>query len=155
MQSHSFIPSFGLSIANKSDTPWDMQWAFESSMGIQRKIDFIIVSASLEIISGHGSNEINLGSDHRAVKSTLKIQDVVRKRVRFAPTLKNWKPVIGGSGRAENFEAALVVKLDSGNILGVDDVEQVLYEAGTTSGVQVQVQEKCKLWQSDGIQVLI
>ena len=63
--------------------------------------------------------------------------------------------MIGGSGRAEHFEAALLVKLDSGNILGVEDVEQVLYEASTTSGVQVQVQEKCKPWQSDEIQVLI
>ena len=52
MQLHSLIISFGLSIANKSDTPWDMQWIFESSMGIKRKIDFIIVSASLGLLVG-------------------------------------------------------------------------------------------------------
>ena len=109
----------------------------------------------MEIISGHGSNEINLGSDYRAVKSTLKIQALLRKRVRFALTLKIWKLVIGGSGRAENSEAALMVKMESGVISGVEDMEKVLYEAGTTSGVQVQVQEKCKPWQSDAIQALI
>ena len=82
MQLYSFVNSFGLCIANNSDIPWDMQWTSESSMGTKRKIDYIFVSACLEILSAHGSKEINLGSEHRAVKSILRIQTLPRKRTR-------------------------------------------------------------------------
>ena len=59
--------------------------------------------------------------------------------------------MIGGSGRSENFEAALLQKLQSTNASGVEDMEKALYEACITPGVQVQFQEKRRPWQSDGI----
>ena len=70
-------------------------------MGIRRKIDFILVSSSVEIISGHGSTEVELGSDHRAVKSIVRLQTFARNRTRFPPSLKNRKPVIGTSEGAQ------------------------------------------------------
>ena len=149
------MDSFALTITNNLDIPWEMQWTFESSMGIKRKIDFVLISRSFELISGHASNEINLGSDHRSVKSVVRIQGVSRKRGKFTATLKNWKPVLGESGRAENFEVALLHQLERADNESIAKLEKVLYEAGITEGVQVKVQEKSKPWQSDEIKGLI
>ena len=107
MQLQSLTDSFGLCITNVLDIPWDLQWTFESMMGIRRKIDFILISRSFELLSGHASDEINLGSDHRAVKSVLKCRKPARKYRKSHPTLKNWTPIIGPSGCAEEFQAVL------------------------------------------------
>ena len=154
-QLQSLVDSFALTITNNLDIPWEMQWTFESSMGIKRKIDFVLISRSFELISGHASNEINLGSDHRSVKSVVRIQGASRKRGKFAATLKNWKPVLGETGRAENFEVALLHQLQTADNESIAKLEKVLYAVGITEGVQVKVLEKSKPWQSDGIKGLI
>ena len=64
-----FVRSFGLVCANSSDTPWDDQWTFRSSMGDTRKIDFIFVSTSFQNVSGKAVKEVHFGSDHRAVQA--------------------------------------------------------------------------------------
>ena len=89
------------------------------------------------------------------MKSVVRIQGASRKRGEFAATLKNWKPVLGESGRAENFEVALLHQLQRADNESIAKLEKVLYEAGITEGVQVKVQEKSKPWQSDEIKGLI
>ena len=76
-------------------------------MGLKRKSGCPALS---ELLAGMAPMRL-IGSDHRAVKTIVRIQTGLRKRVKFVPTLKNWKPVIAGSGRAENFEAALLQNL--------------------------------------------
>ena len=68
-----FVRSFCLTIANKNNAPWDDQWTFCSSLGNKRQIDFIIVSSAFQSIEGKAANDINLGSDHRAVLSHLQV----------------------------------------------------------------------------------
>ena len=124
-------------------------------MGIRRKIDFIFVSRAFEVISGEASKEIDLGSDHRAVKSVVRTKKRIRQYLKSNPSLKNWTPQIGPSGRAEKFEAVLLEKMD-GNICGsTEDLSNLLYEAAVEPGVQVEVPEKCKPWQLDEIKILI
>ena len=155
MQLQSLIDSFGLCITNALDTPWDLQWTFQSMMGIKRKIDFVFVSRSFQIISGQGSKEIDLGSDHRAVKSILHVRKRVRRCAKPKTTLKNWTPHISPSGRAEKFEAILMEKLEEENCKSTEVLENTLFEVGSGPGVQVKVSEKCKPWQSDEIKAII
>ena len=59
----------GLRISNDSVNDSDNNWTFCSSMGEKRRLDFIMASRSLTIKSVEATNEIDLGSDHRAVKT--------------------------------------------------------------------------------------
>ena len=63
----NLVETFSLCIANESDVDWDNQWTFRSNLGIQRKIDFVLVSKIMDIQTANASMEVNLGSDHRAV----------------------------------------------------------------------------------------
>ncbi|WP_293004444.1 hypothetical protein, partial [Mycobacterium sp.] len=50
-----------------ADLPWKDVWTFESSLGIRRRLDYIMVSDTFHIIRAGASNQLDLGSDHRAV----------------------------------------------------------------------------------------
>ena len=53
------------------DMDFDDHWTFESSMGVRRQIDFILCSARIPTITVEANRAIDMGSDHRAVKSML------------------------------------------------------------------------------------
>eukprot|EP00959_Pyramimonas_sp_CCMP1952_P196041 4098844-Pyramimonas_sp.AAC.1 len=46
---------------------WELQWTFKSTLGHKRKIDYIVCSASLSLSGSAATNELDCGSDHRAV----------------------------------------------------------------------------------------
>jgi len=111
----------------------------------------VLVSRSFELLSGQASTDIDLGSDHRAVKSILKGWKLRRKYKKSQPTLKNWTPLVGPSGRAENFEAAVQEELGKSGCMTTENLGSALYEAGVVPGVQVKATGKCKHWQSGGM----
>ena len=63
--------SLSLNVLNDSSTPWEEQWTFRSSLGDKRKIDFLLASTSIIYGGVKAASEIDLGSDHRAVKGEL------------------------------------------------------------------------------------
>ena len=67
----NIVDGVGLLTTNESDTPWENQWTFESTVGVRRKLDYIMVSRSFQFVRSSASNQLNLESDHRAVKSTI------------------------------------------------------------------------------------
>ena len=69
----NLVEAFSLRIANHSDADWDKQWTFRSNMGIKRKIDFVLVSKMIDIQTANASMEVDLGSDHRAVRVLLRL----------------------------------------------------------------------------------
>ena len=65
-----FAKEFGLCITNTTDSDTSTNWTVESSMGVRRKLDFILASRSLLVIESGLSDKLDLGSDHRAVQTT-------------------------------------------------------------------------------------
>lgn len=68
---HEFAAMFDLFVAN-SDTS-SANWTFSSSMGVRRRIDFILHSANLNLQDANASDDIDLGSDHRSVRATFSL----------------------------------------------------------------------------------
>ena len=46
-------------------------WTFESALGHQRSIDYILVSGDLHVSDSMAINDLCMGSDHRAVKADI------------------------------------------------------------------------------------
>ena len=70
---------------------FDDHWTFESSMGVRRQIDFILCSARIPTIAVEATRAIDMGSDHRAVKSILNIGTPQQSR-RRKKRVRGWKP---------------------------------------------------------------
>ena len=73
----SLSNAFGLNITNDGINEWENDWTFRSSTGVKRKIDFILASRSLVVRDSIATNEIDMGSDHRAVKARFDIGENV------------------------------------------------------------------------------
>ena len=95
---HNLVNGYGLKITNALNDPWTDQWAFKSMLGDLRKIDFVLVSKVMDVHSAKASDELDLGSDHRAVKAVL----VLRKRCYYIgarqKNMKGWQPQCDTSG---------------------------------------------------------
>ena len=60
-------------------------WMFESSMRVRRQLDFILTSAKLPVVIVETTRAIDMGSDHRAVKTIYHIgmpRQIKKKRKR-------------------------------------------------------------------------
>ena len=68
----SFSCDFNLHIANEQeDDSMNDKWTFESSSGVRRQLDFILVGPGFDTFTLHASSELDLGSDHRSVVAML------------------------------------------------------------------------------------
>ena len=73
-RAHEFqnvLDGFGLMVTNASGAPWEDEWTFQNSMGVRRKLDYIMISRSLHLVGSSASNQSNLGSDHKVVRSVI------------------------------------------------------------------------------------
>ena len=68
----------GLIICNDDDQA--NYWTFESCLGIRRKIDFLLVSDDTECHNCEATDDLDLGSDHRAVKACFELPTGLRRR---------------------------------------------------------------------------
>ena len=64
-----FSQEFGLCISNGTIPETNNGWTFRSSMGIKRRLDYILSSNNLFIREAGPGNFFDLGSDHRVVLS--------------------------------------------------------------------------------------
>ena len=58
---------------NAVDDPWEKQWTFISTLSVKRKIDFLFASSAFGPNSAEAVSSIDLGSDHRAVRTEILI----------------------------------------------------------------------------------
>ena len=93
--------AFGLTIANDDEhhSPAAETWTFCSSMGVKRRMDFILCSSSLPLAASHPSCLLDLGSDHRAVYARFQIGKVCWNKVGSSRrTKRGWTPELDGTG---------------------------------------------------------
>ena len=67
--------NFDLQITNDDDhhDPNKATWTFCSCMGVRRRIDFILCSTSFSLLQSFATDDVDLGSDHRAVYCLLNL----------------------------------------------------------------------------------
>ena len=83
-----------LSMANAQElVAMDAKWTFQSSLGVRRQLDYILVGPCLDVQQAGPVDEFCLNSDHSAVKATV-INGASERRPqsgRIFPT-QTWKP---------------------------------------------------------------
>ena len=94
----SLADAFGLQVTNNADTDWENQWTFRNTMGIKRRIDFIIASRSLVASESKATVEIDLGSDHRAVRTCFGLGAVRYWPQTHTPKMKGWRACLDEEG---------------------------------------------------------
>jgi len=63
----AFASEHDLYVANNTEAPWGKTWTFESSTGLRRQLDYILLDFNLDVRRAEATNDLDLGSDHRAV----------------------------------------------------------------------------------------
>ena len=142
----NLVNSFGLQISNDSLDDWDNNWTFRSCLGITRRIDFIMASKSLKVCQSYATNEIDLGSDHRAVKACFEIGCAKYQKKKPTTKMKGWKLVLDSDGSASQFQPELSQQLVMLGTTGPEVVEQALYNAATAPYVSEISCDRIKRW---------
>ena len=88
-----------------TDVPLNENWTFRSSLGVKRRIDFILCSSSFSLSSGCATNILDLNSDHRAVHAALEMAAGTRKKKRRRTS--RWQPRCLSSYQAQLSEQLL------------------------------------------------
>ena len=149
------VDAYGLEITNTSDTPWEDQWTFESSMGERRKLDYIMVSRSFHLVSSTASNQINLGSEHRAVKSIIVAGTCRHHNTRKNVSMKNWVPKLDVQGDSSEYQNALDVRLEGTPPKTFDEIAVIMRDAGEICGASIKKSRVEKPWKSDALKSLL
>ena len=90
MQLQELVDSFSLQICNDPHRlEFDDAWTYQHTLHGRHHIDFILASRHFQIEDGKAVSELDLGSDHRAVRATLKMQTrIQRRRQRTRPSAR-------------------------------------------------------------------
>ena len=146
---------FGLRITNDTILEGASIWTFCSSMGVKRRLDYIFASNDFLIHEAGPCGILDLGSDHRAVRTVLTVQKQVKPRWEKKVSMKGWRPTINVNGNAEKYHEALDTKMCTIDCSNVENIEKVLYDAATSPGARLEVEEKLRPWQSPEIRELL
>ena len=109
-QIDALAKAFGFTIANDDEhhSPAAETWTFCSSMGVKRRIDFILCSSSLPLAASHPSCLLDLGSDHRAVYARFQLGKACRNKVGSSGRAKRgWRPELDGTGKPTKYHQIL------------------------------------------------
>ena len=78
--------------------PFAQTWTFCSSMGVKRRINFVLWSASLRLVTSHVSCCSDIGSDHLSVRAKCQIGKTKINRVSKPRAKRGWKPHLERQG---------------------------------------------------------
>ena len=84
---------YQLHVANDDDSDHDNTWTFCSSMGVKRRIDYILYTRNFAARRAKASDDLDLGSDHRSVVAIFHRQSThQKKRGRRHHAQYDWSP---------------------------------------------------------------
>ena len=111
-----FLNEFNLKSTCSCDTDIQSNSIFQSSMGFRCQIDFIFYLCNCTVEEASAINYLDLGSDHRAVKSKflleLRSNQKRRKRVK-----KGWKPKLNSQREASEYHIQLQQQISDNQLI--------------------------------------
>ena len=132
MRLRSLIDGYGLQISNEAITlDASDAWTYEHPLHGRHQIDHIFASYALLIVDGKAVNDLDMGSDHRAVRMKMHVKwklQSPRKRKRKR-VKRGWKP-------SDENHVELDNKLASKTISSVADLGDVMLDAAQMSTPQ-------------------
>ena len=140
-----FAQEFGLNVTNASSPETNVDWTFRSSMGVCRRLDFILASQNLLVSASGPSDKLDLGSDHRVVETTMVCQKKVRRNImRKKPQPKDGAQTWIQMGMQLNIGTHLKKVHTRIRIL-----KKTMYDAATTPSITVGNTSGLKPWRSE------
>ena len=105
---NDFCAQFGLTICNRNGRDADEEnWTFSNSMGVKRRVDFILCSAISVSESTRTGNFLDLGSDHRCVENSFDFTIPQTHYTLKKHNLKNWRPELNSENQPETYHRNL------------------------------------------------
>ena len=126
---------------------WGDTWTFISNLGRRRCIGYILVDGRLKIRQSRAVDELQLGSDHRAVKADIEIGKARARHVRRRSSLKGWEPELDATGKPQKYWDALGREVRPG--MPLTDLELCLVTAGRRARKQKTQINNGAPWISD------
>ena len=120
-----------------------------------RRIDVTMASKSLEVLQSHAYNDIDLGSDHRAVKACFTIGCAKYQKKKTITKMQGWKPVLDTDGNATQFQLELSRQLVTMCTKTPEVVEQAFHNAATAPYVSKTSRGRIKHWDTHEMQSLL
>ena len=140
--------SFELNVAN--DQPGTNSWTFCSSLGVKRRLDYIIYSSYLTLVDGSPTDALDLGSDHRAVHAKFHMAQHPRKPEK-KQTKRGWKPK-----DFDRYHDALQEQISHNVPKTIPDVEALLLSAVHKSDqLHAEVRTQSNVWDNAEFQELL
>ena len=115
------------------------------------KNDFILVSISLGKQFGDASNDIDMGSDHRAVQAILTIPSQQHKRKPMPASTRGWYP----DGNGKTFRDALDQNLDEVRPQTLFEMELLIRDTASLHGPPTKENTKTQIFQCEYFQNLL
>ena len=140
-----FAAEWGLICCND---PADMNpldsWTFESNFGCRRTLDYILRDEDLLATDARVTDQLSLGSEHRAVQACVSFPQ--RRNLTFRRTKLHWKT------QWSSLEPIIRGHLVDRNLHSLRDLEDVLIES--SAHLPRPSQSKRKGWDSPGLRAL-
>ena len=106
-------------------------WTFCSCMGVRRRIDFILCSMSFSLLQSFATDDVDLGSDHRAVYCLLNLPKHTKQqsKKRKFKAKKRWKPSLDENGIPHLYHEILNQTLEQQNPTTLQGIESLILNA--------------------------
>ena len=149
--------AFGLTVTNDDEhhSPSAEKRTFCSSMGVKRRIDFILSSSSLPLATSQASCVLDLGSDHRAVYAKFQLGKVGKKKVGIARrTNRGWTPKLDETGKPTLYHQLLSRSLQTPPD-NLNALESVCKHAASKTSGKPKANAMQQLFRDDYFQSLL
>ena len=123
-----------LSICNGDfDDHHDHRWIFRSTLGVRRRIDYIIASGVFNCISTRAVDTLQLGFDHRAVLAILTFQRPSEHRSRRTKPMRGWQTELDTKGKTYQYHEHVDAQICVDASETLTSLTQKVLVAGTIS----------------------
>ena len=147
---YELISGFNLQVCNDPFTlHHDHAWTYQHTLHGRHQIDFLFVSQHFTIDDGRAVNELDLGSDHRAVRACVQLPtQIQRRRICSKRVKRGWRP-------SDNFVTDVEEKLDSTSVHSLFELGQILSASAHSTTPETNEDPQLKPWQNADVKDLI
>ena len=136
---------------------WRNSWTFLSSLGRERRIDYIMTDYTLHLIDARASNILNLNSDHRAVKASFEVipqenAQISHKSYHNSP--RKWLPKFNENREPQEYHDCLNRYFALHEMQSLHDVEVAIQSCAQVCNT-TENQTESKPWLNSEIRHLI
>ncbi|CAE7565538.1 unnamed protein product [Symbiodinium natans] len=130
-------------------------WTFCSSMGVRRRLDFVLCSTGFDVTHGGATDLLDLGSDHRAVRAALEVTGPRSLQGRKPVARKQrWSPSVAEKRR---YQINLDTCLQQSALVNMYELESCVARCAKLASQQTAQRDLAdvKPWQRQDFQDLL